>query len=318
MSDASPSLWDVMAVDPGIGVDRDVLHLVIADQRSRSRVFLYPWVRVLSRVTVTLIVAAKRICPVRFSAHATMDTLCLWFLRRFVSTTAVTLLIRHFIVETNLLNFCLRNAGLHGSPQVALRPSTLAGLGDRAVIEHDLNVYRVLHQLGSASLAPISGRNGDGGPRARAELDFGTLDIPPIDPEPHRPRLLRLDIQTALCLMNIPFALCLTPGEYRRAVHSMRLDFSLLTVLAALTGDATFLTWRPPSLPVRVDSNADVPQMVYEHAVICEHAHARLHQLAAATDGVQGVGMGSRPAAGAGRAVAVSRCGGAVSSRTGR
>jgi hypothetical protein len=252
-------------------------------------------VRVLSRVTVTLIVAAKRICPIRFSAHATMDTLCLWFLRRFVSATAVTLLIRHFIVETDLLNFCLRNAGLHTSPEVTLRPSTLAGLGDRAVIEHDLNVYRVLHLLGSAAPAPLSSGNADGRPVPTAGLDFGTLDIPPIDPEARRRRLLRLDIQTALCLMNIPFALCLTPGEYRRAVHSMRLDFSLLTVLATLTGDATFLTWRPSSLPVRVDSNADVPQMVYEHAVICEYAHARLRQLATVTDGTQA--PAGRPAA---------------------
>src|ERR1019366_4017066 len=40
-----------------------------------------------------------------------------------------------------------------------------------------------------------------------------------------------------------------------------------------------FLSWRPRSLPVRVDSNVDVPQMVYEHAVICEYAHARLRWL---------------------------------------
>jgi hypothetical protein len=50
-------------------------------------------------------------------------------------------------------------------------------------------------------------------------------------------------------------------------------------VLAALTGDSAFLGWRPRSLPVRVDSNVDVPQMVYEHAVLCEYAHARLRQL---------------------------------------
>ena len=78
------------------------------------------------------------------------------------------------------------------------------------------------------------------------------LDIPPVDPEPWRRRLLNLDIQTALCLMNIPFALCLTPEEYRRAVHSLRLDASLLTVLASLTGDDTFLSWRTGLPPVRV------------------------------------------------------------------
>jgi hypothetical protein len=269
MSDASsPSLWEVMAVDPAIGVDPATMRLVIRDQRSRSRTLIYPWLRVLSRVAITLIVGGKRLCPVRFSAHAAMDKLCLWFLRRFVSPDAVTLLIRHFIVETDLLNFCLRNAGIPGAAPVSLRPSTLAGLGDRAVIEHDLNVYRVLRLLGGAgSLRP---------PRS---LDFGPLDIPRIDQEPRARRLLSLDIQSALCLMNIPFAFCLTPGEYRRAVHSMRLDASLLTVLAALTGDSAFLGWRPRSLPVRVDSNVDVPQMVYEHALICEYAYAQLRWL---------------------------------------
>ena len=264
-----PSLWAVMAVDPAVPMDRTTLDLVIRDQRRLSRALVYPWLRVLSRVAVTVIVGAKRCCPVRFSAHATMDRMCLWFLRRCVSPTAVTLLIRHFIVETNLLNFCVRNAGLPGSAAVGLRPVRLSGLGNRAVIEHDLNVYRVLFALGSAGEL-IPPRPGD--------LDFGMLEVPEIDPEPGSRRLLNLDIQSALCLMNIPFAFCLTPGEYRRAVHSMRLDTSLLSILAALTGDDTFLGWRTALPPVRVDSNADVPAMVYEHALICEYALARLCQ----------------------------------------
>jgi hypothetical protein len=30
---------------------------------------------------------------------------------------------------------------------------------------------------------------------------------------------------------------------------------------------------------VRVDSNVDVPAMVYQHALVCEFAHTRLCQL---------------------------------------
>jgi hypothetical protein len=270
---SSPSLWEVMAVDPSIPIDQATLRLMIRDQRRASRTLLYPWIRILSRVTVTLIVIGKRVGPVRFSAHAAMDRMCLWFLRRFVSPEAVSLLIRHFIVETNLLNFCVRNAGVPGVSEVSLRPTTLADLGHRAVIEHDLNVYRVLFALGSAG-AP--------GPRARTDLDFGMLAVPDIDPEPRTRRLLHLDIQTALCVMNIPFAFCLTPAQYRRAVHSLRLDTSLLSVLAAVTGDNAFLGWRAGFPPVRVDSNVDVPLAVYEHAVLCECAHARLGQSAQA------------------------------------
>jgi len=275
MSEASGlSLWAVMAADPSIPMERATLRQVIRDQRRTSRALLYPWIRVLSRLTVTFIVGGKRICPIRFSAHVTMDRMCLWFLRRFVSPAAVSLLIRHFIVETNLLNFCVRNARLPGGAEVSLRPVALSGLGNRAVIEHDLNVYRVLFALGSAGL-PVQPHRGD--------LDFGMLEVPEVDPEPGTRRVLNLDIQTALCLMNIPFAFCLTPGEYRRAVHSLRLDASLLSVLAALTGDDTFLGWRTALPPVRVDSNVDVPAMVYEHALVCEYALARLCQIRDAT-----------------------------------
>ena len=90
-----PSLWEVMAADPSIPVDRATLRLVISDQRRLSRTFVYPWLRILSRLAVTAIVSAKRACPVRFAAPASMDRMCLWFLRRFVSPDAVSLLIRH-------------------------------------------------------------------------------------------------------------------------------------------------------------------------------------------------------------------------------
>jgi hypothetical protein len=270
-----PSLWEVMFVDPSIPIDRATLSVVIRDQRRASRSLVYPWIRVLSRVVVTTIVLGKRLFLPDFSAHAAMDRLCVWFLRRCVSTDAVSLLIRHFVIETNLLNFCVRNAGVPGVSEVGLRPTTLAGLGDGAVIEHDLNVYRVLFALGSSGTLHR---------RDVADLDFGMLEVPAVDPEPRSRRLLRLDIQTALCLMNIPFALCLTREEYRRAVHSLRLDTSLLTLLATLTGDSAFLGWRSATLPLRVDSNVDVPLTVYEHAVLCEYAHARLSKLTTGRD----------------------------------
>ena len=141
MSDTGLSVWELMAVDPAVPMDPAALRLVIRDQRRSSRAYVYPWLRVVSRVLVTMIVGRQAALPGVVRRPRSDGPACLWFLRRFVSEDAVSLLIRHFIVETNLLNFCLRNA-LPGVPEVGLRPVTLAGLGDRAVIEHDLNVYR--------------------------------------------------------------------------------------------------------------------------------------------------------------------------------
>jgi hypothetical protein len=157
-------------------------------------------------------------------------------------------LLRHFVVETNLLNFSVRNAGVPGLAEVTRRPTRLAELGDRAVIEHDLNVYEVVTALGvGARRSPLRAR-------PRASPDVSMLEVPPLDLEPRTRRLHRWDIQTALCLMTIPFALCLTATEYRQAVHSLRLDATLLAVLATATGDDELWCW--PGPPVTTSSGA--------------------------------------------------------------
>jgi hypothetical protein len=267
MSESGPTVWQGIRGDPTTPFDRATLGAVIRDQQRWSRRWLYPWVRPASLLTVGLIRLVKALIPLRFSAHSTMDRMCVWFLRRFVSADAGELLMRHFVVETNLLNVLLASGG-HAEAMVSLRPMKLEDLGNRAVIEHDINVYDVLIRLGQSWP-----------PRGNGTVDAALLHVPSLDAERHRRRWLNLDIQTALHFMNIPFAACLTPAEYERAVHSLRLDDSLLAALAEVTGDTTFLGWRRGGLSIRVDAGVDVPRAVYEHAVVCEYAHERLRVL---------------------------------------
>ncbi|KQZ86317.1 hypothetical protein ASD56_07275 [Microbacterium sp. Root166] len=264
---SDPSMWEAIYSDPSVPLDRSLVRLIIDDQRRLSRRWLYPIVRVFSRVLVALISIVKRVLPFRWMPLRTMDFLCVWFLRHFVSPDAVELLIRHFVVETNLVNFIIRNTSVPMEP-VTLRPETLAGLGDSAVVEHDVNVYDVLIALDGVPLT------------APAALDFTQLDIPWLDAERHQRRFLRLDIQTALCFMNIPFSMALTLEEYRRAVHSIRFDDSFMEILALVCDDDTFRHWKLGGLSLWMDSNVDVPRMVYRHALVCEYAHARLVKLA--------------------------------------
>ncbi|WP_433205191.1 DUF6999 family protein [Dactylosporangium sp. CS-047395] len=254
MSD-DDGIWDELAAREPI--DPATLRLVLKDQRSWSRQWVYPVARPISNLLVAIIRVVRRFVPMRLTAHGLMDALCVWFLRRFVSPAAGELLIRHFIVETNLLAFIARNTGLS---EPTLRPAALRELGNRAVIEHDLNVFNILRRAGVPA----------------EERDTSMLTVGPIDAEPGTRRIARLDIQSALCLMNIPFALCLNAAEYRRAVQSLRLDTHLLAVIADLTGDPVFRTWAPAGVALRVDSRLEVPRAVYEHAVICEYAHERL------------------------------------------
>lgn len=264
---SDPSMWEAIHADPSIPLAKPVVRMIIDDQRRISRRWLYPYARFFSRILVTALSLIKRIAPGRWMSLVTMDRLCLWFLRRFVAPDAVELLIRHFVVETNLVNFIIRNTATTMEP-VTLRPTTLAGLGENAVVEHDINVYDVLISLEKVRVD------------APDQIDFSQLDVPTLDPERRQRRIMRLDIQTALCFMNVPFCIALSLEEFRRAIHSLRFDDSFLEILAVITEDETFKHWKMGGLSLWMDTNVDVPHLVYRHALVCEYAHAHLASIA--------------------------------------
>jgi hypothetical protein len=107
------------------------------------------------------------------------------------------------------------------------------------------------------------------------------LEVGPIEVSRTR-RLFRFDLETGMCMMNVAFCLLTTSDEYRRAVHSLQLDESLLAILAEMTGDPMFLTWKPAGYIPIVRTNRDVPRDLFAHAVIHEYIHARLLRQAAA------------------------------------
>ena len=271
-----PGIWEALAGDPTFHFDRRALRLLQVDQTRWSHRYIRPPARFLSRVAVALIVVVKRILPFQFSSHRLLDRLGIWFMSRLVSVEGGELLLRHFVIETNVLAFVARNSGLD---EPTLRPSTLNQLDDNAVIVHDLNLYQVLAGLGNRPLPQPEDRI--------RPLDFSMLQVEAIEVGESR-RWRRLDLETGLCFMNMAFAVLTTSDEYRRAVHSLQLDESVLSCLAELTGDDLFRTWKPAGYIPIVRTNRDVPRDLFAHAVIHEYIHARLLHHAARTEPCRG------------------------------
>ena len=59
-------------------------------------------------------------------------------------------------------------------------------------MKHDASIYNLFLDLGASERASVLD------PRPVASLDFAELEVPSLDPEPGRFRLLRLDIESAL------------------------------------------------------------------------------------------------------------------------
>jgi hypothetical protein len=266
METEGPGIFSALRGDPTFHFDRHALDLLETDQTRWSYRFFRPLARLVSRLAVAIITGIKRVLPFQFSNHDLLDRLGIWFLSHFVSEEGGELLLRHFVIETNVLAFIAANTGL---TQPTLRPGNLDDLDDNAVIVHDLNLCQVLSDL-------------DGQPLPRPDrLDYSMLEIGPIEVRRTR-RLARLDLETGMCMMNIAFCLLTTSDEYRRAVHSLQLDESLLAILAELTDDPVFLAWKPAGYIPMIRTNRDVPRDLFAHAVIHEYIHARLRRQAEA------------------------------------
>ena len=263
---SDPTIGDVLLWDPTLPMAHETRVLAARDLGRWSHRALLPWARAVGLPLVWCIRVVKAVLPFQFSWHRAIDVLCVWFMRRFVSADAAELLIRHFVVETNLLAFIARHTGV---AEPSLRPANLAGLGNRAVIEHDLAVYNLVIDVGQRG-APLT---------PSGSLDFSPIVVPAIDVARDVKRWVELDIETALYLMNIPFCLFTTQHEYERAVNSFQLDESVCAMLASLTGDATFRTWTPVKFPAWVSVRRDVARDLFWHAAVCEYAHTTLERM---------------------------------------
>jgi len=205
-----------------------------------------------------------------------LDRLSVWFLRRCVSREGGELLLRHFIVETLLIRFVARNSGLEDIPEPDLMPTTFKGLMGHAVIQHDVNMYRLIIDTGEKLRASGKVRCD-----TRTGLDCSMLDVPDIAPDDDYFRFINLDLGTALYFMNIPFALLTSEDVYEQAVNSFQLDAPLMAHLADITGDSVFRAWGARQSLSWLELNRDVPRALYMHAVMHEYAHTHLCRLAA-------------------------------------
>ncbi len=242
-----PGIFDALRGDPSLYFDRTALRLLELDQSGFSHRFLRPFFRVGSRVVVALIVFVKRLLPFEFSNHDLLDRLGVWFLSRFVSRHGGELLLRHFVVETNVIAFIARNTGL---TEATLRPTQ----------------PRSAHRQRRGGTMTSTCTSCWPGSRARIYISVGAgpwttrcSRCPPIDASGKR-RWLKLDLESGLSCMNIAFALLTTNLEYQRAVHSLQLDESLLGCVAELTGRRGFPGLAPGRIrPDRPDQSGCAP-----------------------------------------------------------
>lgn len=271
-----PTIWDALRADPILLVDPKALELQIQDAQRWTRKYLLPLIRFGCLSTIFIVRILRRISPFQCQSQWILNVVSIFFAKHIISPEALYLLIRHFHVESNLINFVARNAGGTGIQEAGNKPSGPEGLGDvdgvNATILHDANMFNFIVDLGHAEGANLTNRI------PLENIDFSSLEFeePAINP---KGRFLKLDFESTLYMIVAFMTTFLHEDTAESAANSLELDESLLHIIANYTGDERFRNWAPLKFPNYIQWPKDTARSLFLHILALEYAHTRLLQL---------------------------------------
>jgi len=231
-----PNPWLALYLDRSTPIDVEVKKAWLADSSSWCRQFLLPVVRPLARATIILFQLVRTVLPNALTSAWLLHRFLSWGLRTFVSRNANWLIVRHFHIGSEILDFIARNVPGANVPLNPLRPANLGDLRDHLFLKHDLNLFNFVINLSRELRAQQR-------EIARPlQLDFGGISEGNFGIEPMPDRWHNfIDLQTAIEMFTPVYQIFLTDNDFWRATHSLQLDETIAIYVARILGEPQHL-----------------------------------------------------------------------------
>ncbi|MDP1617987.1 hypothetical protein [Phenylobacterium sp.] len=269
-----PNPWLALYLDQGLPIAPEAKIALLKGNASWSRRWLFPISRPLIFVFFVLVKIVRGISPHRPNLNGTLHRLIHWGLRTFCTPEANTLILRHFHVGTELLAFIKANAGPVEVETVPLRPRTLKDLEDNVFLQHDLNIFNFIIQLG----ASLRAQGRDLAPVERP--DFSMISDGPFElGELPEGRLNFADVQTAIEAYTPLYALLLPRADFIRAAQSLQLDETVAIYIGKILGTDYHMSFVKNGHPLVPLSTIQAGQRLMLHGLDCEALHGWLRLL---------------------------------------
>ncbi|WP_334079141.1 DUF6999 family protein [Microbulbifer sp. M83] len=275
LNHSDPNPWLVLYLDRSLPIHDGAKRALLAGHNTWSRRLLLPVVRPLARLSIVLVQLLRLLIPERWHSSRILHRTIYWGLRYFVRADANYLILRHFNIGTELLQFIADNVGgVEIGSTRPLRPRELADLLDDAFLVHDLNIYNFIGDLNS-QLAE-QGRE----ILPATELDFSAISDGDFDLEPGGQYATSvLDLQTAIELYTPLYALFLSDHDFWRASNSLQLDETISIYIGKLLNDSTALSLVNNRHPMVPHTTLQAGFRLMLHGLDAEILHGYLRQL---------------------------------------
>jgi hypothetical protein len=271
-----PNPWLALYLDMSLPLSDEVKASLLKNSGSRSRQFLLPLIRPLARLSLMLFQVLKIVIPNKFTSSRVLHKLIYWGLKTFVRQDANYLVLRHFHVASEILNFVASNVPGVEIPLNPLRPRTLADLQDDVFLKHDLNIYNFLIRINKEMKAKGLTLTKQDKP------DFSCITDGPflIDQSSFPDTWLNLlDVESAIEIYTPLYQIFLTDSDFWRACNSLQLDETVALYASKLVGDPSYLGLVNNKHPLIPLSTLQAGYRLLLHGLAAECLHAALVQM---------------------------------------
>jgi hypothetical protein len=270
-----PNPWLALYLDMSLPLGDEVKAALLTNAGSKSRQFLLPLIRPTAKISMMLIQVLKIFIPNRFTSSKVLHRTIYWGLRTFVRPDANYLILRHFHIGSEILQFVATNVPGISIPLNPLRPRDLKALIDDVFLKHDLNIYNFLIRLNremkakGVTLAKQDRLNFDCITDGPFEIDTDSLPAG---------RLNVLDLETAIEIYTPLYQLFLTDSDFWRACNSLQLDETVAIYTSRLMGDPSYMSLVNNKHPLVPMSTLQAGYRLLLHGLAAECLHATLVQ----------------------------------------
>ncbi|WP_028450629.1 MULTISPECIES: DUF6999 family protein [Chitinibacter] len=270
-----PNPWQALYLDQSTPLPEPVKRAWLTDSASPSRQYLLPLVRPLARLLIIVIQLCKIVLPKKWAASKLLHRILVWGLKGFVSPEANWLILRHFHLGAQIIEFVARNAPVE-VPLSPLKPADIDALEDELFLKHDLNLFNFVIRLNQAlqasgqTLAPVN------------PVDFSMISEPPLAlADMPQGRLNGIDLQTAIEIFTPVYQLFLTDNDFWRAANSLQLDETMGVYAATILNTPQHLLLLNNKHPLVPLSTLRAGHRLVLHGLSTEMLHCLLSRLRA-------------------------------------
>ena len=266
-----PNPWLALYLDSSVPLNNDAKANLLVDVSSWSRQFFYPLVRPFCRLAICLFKVVKTFVPNSISSAWLLHHSIYWGLKWCVSPYANFLIMRHFHIGSELLQFVSANTKGVKMELNPLKPHKLKDLADNVFLQHDLNIYNFIIEINRQ----LNEQDLDLQPNSALDFSAITDGEFPIEEMPHG-WFNKMDLQSAIEIYTPMYQLLLTDSDFWRACNSLQLDETIALYATTLINDHRFLGLVNNRHPIVPESTLGAGYRLMLHGLAAECLHAYL------------------------------------------